>query len=204
MKYLFLILGVFFAKAQKDSIDHKLLFELNLSTDFSPKVEKQNPLVGFGLYYRYPLQDDVRLELGGEFKTGATIYHFQYGKNGGVYDVNSKGYFLDLGGRMVKDVTVKGKKLEWISALSINTMFFDGTGIPDDPIRETDNQNTTQIIVDAEAISSLQFGQGIRFWNKNVGFGLKANFTPYRLWYKSTVPNQFNIFSIEASILLKL
>ena len=204
MKYLLVILGVLFAKAQNEPADMKLLLEIGLSTDFSKNIETQNPAFGFGIWYRHPSEKNVRLELGGNFKTGNTIYNFTYDKDGNFYDVHSKGYILNLGGRMVHDFTIKNQKLEWISELTFNNFFFDGTGIPDDPIREPINNNTTVIVVDAETISSLQFGQGLRLWKGNIGFGIKAGFTPYRLWYKSTVPKQFNVFSAEATVSIKL
>lgn len=204
MKYLFLLLGLFFAKAQKDTVDHHLLLEIAISTDFSSKITQQNPAIGFGIWYRHPIDHDARLELGGNFRTGTAMYHFIYGKNGNFYEVNSKGYILNLGGRMVKEFTIKNQKVEWVSELTFNNLFFDGTGIPDDPIRETENENTVHIVIDAETISSIQFGQGIRIWKGNIGFGLKASFTPYRLLYKTTVPNQFNVFTIEAGLSVKL
>ena len=204
MKYLLVIFGVLFAKAQYEPVDMKLLLEVGLSTDFTKNIETQNPAFGFGIWYRHPSEHDVRLELGGNFKTGTTIYKFEYGKNGSFYDVNSKGFILNLGGRMIHDFTIKNQKLEWISELTFNNFFFDGTGIPDDPVREPINDNTIVIIVDAETISSLQFGQGLRFWSGNLGFGIKASFTPYRLWYKTTIPYQINVFSAEATLSIRL
>ena len=204
MKYLFFFFGVLFAKAQNEPADMKLLLEVGFSTDFSKNIEAKNPAFGFGIWYRHPSENHVRLELGGNFKAGTTIYKFQYGKNGSFYDVNSKGYILNLGGRMVHDFTIKNQKLEWISELTLNNFFFDGTGIPDDPIREPINENTTVIVIDAETISSLQFGQGLRLWKGNLGFGIKASFTPYRLWYKFTVPQQFNVFSAEGTVSIRL
>ena len=184
--------------------DYKLIFELGIISDNSRKISKPNPAFAFGVWCHYPAENDTRLELGGNFKSGSTIYNFDYGKNSNYYKVESKGCIVNLGGRLVKEFSIKNQKIEWLNELTLHTLFFDGTGIPDDLIRETENENTTVIVIDAESISTLQFGQGLRIWKKNVGFGVKASFTPYRLWYKTTVPNQFNVFSAEATISLKL
>ena len=190
MRFLFFLLSIITVNAQNrnDSINRRLLLEFTAATDFSSAITKQNGTFGFGIWYRYPMENDAILELGGNFQTGSTLYHFNYGKDGSVYQVGSKGYILNLGGRFVKNVTLKNKKVEWISELTFNTLFFDGTGIPDDPNREPTDPRTTHIVIDAEGISTLQFGQGLRVWHQNVGFGLKTNFAPYKLWYKSTVP----------------
>lgn len=204
MKILFLIMGVFFAKSQSTFPDQKILIELTIANDFSSRIDQQNPAFGIGFWYRHPIIDDARLELGGNFKMGEAKYHFIYGKNANFYEVNSIGYIFNLGARMVKEFSIKNQKLEWISELTLNSLIFDGAGIPDDPIREPENENTIHIVIDAEAISSIQFGQGIRIWKGNIGFGLKASFTPYRLLYKTTVPNRFNVFTIEAGLSVKL
>ncbi|PZU88674.1 MAG: hypothetical protein DI529_05615 [Chryseobacterium sp.] len=192
------------AQTQTESKDYKIIFELGIISDNSSKITKQNPAIAFGFWYRYPAEMDARLELGGNVKSGATIYNFDYGKNGNYYKIESKGYIFNLGGRLIKEFSIKNQKIEWISELTFNTLFVDGTGIPDEPIREPENENTTQIIIDAESISTLQFGQGLRIWKKNIGFGIKASVTPYKLWYKTTVPNQFNVFSAETTISIKL
>ena len=200
---LLALLGVH-AKAQNVEKDQKLMMELGINADFSPKIPTPNPAFGFGMWYRYPIQNDARLELGGNIKTGSVMYQFDYGKNGTIYQVNSKVFVFNLGGRLVKEFRIKNQNIEWISELTVSNLFFDGTGIPDDPIREPENPNTTVIVIDAESVSTLQFGQGLRIWKKNIGFGIKTSFAPYRLWYKTTVPSQFNVFSAEASIAIKL
>ena len=192
------------AQTQTESKDYKLIFELGIISDNSTRISQPNPAFAFGIWYRYPMEADARLELGGNLKSGATIYNFDYGKNGSFYKIESKAYTFSLGGRLVKQFSIKKQKIEWVSELTFNTLFVDGTGIPDDPVREPENENTTQIIIDAESISTLQFGQGLRIWKKNIGLGIKASITPYRLWYKTTVPNQFNVFSVEATISIKL
>lgn len=192
------------AQTQTESKDYKIIFELGIISDNSSKISKPNPAIAFGFWYRYPAEMDARLELGGNLKSGATIYNFDYGKNGSYYKIESKGYILNLGARLVKEFPIKNQKIEWANELTFNTLFVDGTGIPDDPIRKPENENTTQIIINAESISTLQFGQGLRIWKKNIGFGIKASITPYRLWYKTTVPNRFNVFSAEATISIKL
>jgi hypothetical protein len=199
MKLLFIFLGITLASAQTqtENKDYKIIFELGIISDNSSKISKPNPAIAFGFWYRYPAEMDARLELGGNLKSGATLYNFVYGKRGNYYPVEAKGYIFNLGGRLIKEFSIKNQKIEWVSELTFNTLFFDGTGIPDDPIREPENDNTTQIIIDAESISTLQFGQALRIWKGNIGFGIKASITPYRLWYKTTVPNQFNVFSAE-------
>lgn len=206
MKFLFIFLGIVLmnAQTQTETKDYKVIFELGIISDNSTKISQPNPAIAFGFWYRYPMKADARLELGGNLKSGATIYKFDYGKNGNNYKIESKGYILNLGGRLVKEFSIKNQKVEWISELTFNTLFVDGTGIPDDPIRKPENENTTQIIIDAESISTLQFGQGLRIWKGNIGLGIKASITPYGLWYKTTIPNQFNVFSAEATISIKL
>jgi len=206
MKLLFIFLGMIFINAQtpNDSKNYKIIFELGIISDNSPKISKPNPAFAFGVWYRYPTETDARLELGGNLKSGAAVYNFVYGKKGNFYPVESKGYILNLGGRLIKEFSIKNQKIEWISELTFNTLFFDGTGIPDDPIREPEDNTTIQIVIDAESISTLQFGQGLRIWKRNIGLGIKTSITPYRLWYKTTVPNQFNVFSAEATLSVKL
>lgn len=206
MKFLFIFLGIIGINAQVSTKqkDENWVLEFAVISDNSSKIVKPSPAFAFGLWYRYPIEDDARLEMGGNIKSGAAIYNFDYGKNGTQYFVDSKGYGWNLGLRLVKEFSIKNQKIEWLNELTLNTLFFDGTGIPDDPIREPENENTTVIVIDAESISTLQFGQGLRIWKKNIGFGAKVSFTPYRLWYKTTVPNQFNVFSAEATISLKL
>lgn len=206
MRFLFIFLGIIGMNAQipTEQKEHKLLLELGIVSDHSSKIAKPNPAFAFGIWYRYPMETDARLELGGNLKSGSSIYHFIYGKDGVDYSIESKGYVLNLGGRLVKKFSVKNQKIEWVSELTFNTLFFDGKGIPDDPIREPENKNSEQIIVDAESISTLQFGQGLRIWKGNLGFGIKGSFAPYRLLYKGTIPNQFNVFSAEATISVRL
>src|SRR6218665_306359 len=206
MRFLFIFLGIILVNAQPPTQrkDYKLIFELGIISDNSTKISTPNPAFAFGVWFQYPTENNARLELGGNLKSGTTIYNFDYGKNENYYSIQSKGYIFNLGGRLVKEFSIKNQKIEWVSELTFNTLFVDGTGIPDDPIREPESENTAQIIINAESISTLQFGQGLRIWKKNIGFGIKASITPYRLWYKTTVPNQFNVFSAEATISIKL
>ena len=111
MKILFLFLGLFCAQAQLTEKDQKLLFEVGISADFSSKIATRNPTIGIGAWYRYPLEADTRLELGGQFKNSAAIYKFDYGKNGIFYPVESKVTIVNLGGRMVKEFKIKNQKL---------------------------------------------------------------------------------------------
>lgn len=204
MKLFFILLCVYFTQAQNLEKDQKLLFELGISSDFSPNSQSRNPAFNFGVWYRYPMEDYSRLELGGQLKSSNNFYKFDYGKQGSIYPVDSKLIIINLGGRMVKEFKIKNQKIDWISELTLNLLFFDGTGIPDDPVRKPENENAKTIIIDAEGFSTLQFSQGLRIWKKNLGFGLKTSFAPYRLWYKKTVPTPFNIFSVEANIAIKL
>ncbi len=91
-----------------------------------------------------------------------------------------------------------------MSELTFSTLFFDLKDIPTDEPRESENLGTFQIAPDIESFSTMQVGQGLKIWKGRVGFGLKAYYAPYHLWSKNKVPNQFNIFSADASILLKL
>lgn len=204
MKLLFFLFGFALLNAQPPSQrkDHKIILELGIILENSSKISKNTPAFALGFWYQYSPEDNARLELGGNIKSGGTKYSFIYGKGGGNYPVESKTFILNLGGRLVKEFSIKNQKIEWISELTLNTLFFDGMGIPDDPI--TEDENSTQIIIDAESISTLQFGQGLRIWKRNIGFGIKASVSPYRFWYKTTVPNQFNIFSAEATVSIKL
>jgi hypothetical protein len=205
MRFLFIFLGGILMNAQPPTEykKYKLIFELGVISDNSSRISTPNPAFAFGVWCQYLTENDARLELGGNLKSGSTIYNFDYGKNGNYYQIESKGYIFNLGGRLIKEFSIKNQKIEWLSELTLNTLFVDGTGIPDDPIREPENDNSTQIIIDAESISTLQFGQGLRIWKRNIGFGIKASITPYRLWYKTTIPNQFNVFSAEATISIK-
>ncbi len=207
MKLLFMVLGFILINAQNETKtkDSKMIIELSSSNDYSSKISKQFPAFTVGVWYRYPKFDGARLELGGNFKFNPSVFEFTYGKEGNNYEVKSKGYFLNFGGRLVKEFRIKKQRIEWISELEISNFFFDGKRIPDDPFPKPENENTIYTkIGDVESISTLQLGQGLRIWRKNIGFGIKTNFTPYRLWYKTTIPNQFNVFSGEATISIKL
>lgn len=206
MKLLMIILGMISLKAQtkKDLRDPKFVIEAAVGYNQSRQILKNSGEVSLGFWYRYPMEDTARLELGGAIKSSSSIYQFEYGKEGVVYKIESKVYFLNLGGRLVKPFSILNQEVEWISELTFSTLFFDGKDIPNDEPRESENPDTIQIAPDVESFSTMQFGQGLRIWKGRVGFGLKAAYAPYSLWYKNKVPNQFNVFSAEASILLKL
>ena len=200
MKYLiFLFL---FSVCNSQEKREKWMVEFGTSMSFSNTITKTQPGVLVGFWYRYPIEDNARLELGANYRFGSGNPQFKYGKLDGIYNVETKEYVLNLGGRMVKEFRIGNQKIEWISELTFNSLFFDGKDIPDTPKPETD-ENTINIDFDVESISTLQFGQGLRIWKKNLGFGFKANYIPYQLWYKKTVPNDFNVFSTEASLFYK-
>ena len=206
MKLLMIILGMISLKAQtkKDFRDPKFVIEAAVGYNQSRQILKNSGAVSLGFWYRYPMEDAARLELGGAIKTSPSVYQFEYGKDGVVYKIESKVYFLNLGGRLVKPFSILNQEVEWISELTFSTLFFDGKDIPNDEPRESENSGTIQIAPDVESFSTMQFGQGLRIWRGRVGLGLKAAYAPYHLWYKNKVPNQFNVFSAEASVLLKL
>ncbi len=192
------------AQTKNDLRDRKFVVEAAVGYDQSNQILKNNGAASLGFWYRFPIEDAARLELGGAFKTSSSMYQFEYGKNEVVYTIESKVYFFNMGGRLIKPFSIQNQELEWISELTFSTLFFDGKDIPDDEPIEPENPNTIQIAADVESFSTLQFGQGLRIWKGKVGFGIKVSYAPYGLWYKNKLPNQFNVLSAEASVLLKL
>lgn len=206
MKLLFFLIGIIGMKAQTSSLiksKNKLLVEFSVCTDFSAQVSELHPAIGLGIWYRYPVEDGARLELGGNVKTGNNFYNFDYGKEGNNYHVTSKAVIINLGGRLIKEFSIRKQKVEWINELTFNTLIFEGKDIPNSSRQAPENSQSIGIVIDAESISTLQIGQGFRIWRRNMGIGIKANFAPYSLWYLDRVPNQFNVFSTEAMISLK-
>lgn len=181
----------------------KWLIEAGSYLNFSPAKTKKSPGVYIGYWYRYPIDENrTHAEIGGNFGYSSSLYDFNYGKRRMFYPVYSREYMVNLGARLVKEYYSGNNKIEWVTELSFHNLFFDGKGIPDEPDREED-ENTININVDTESVAALKLGQGIRFWRKNIGFGVQASYMPYRLWYKNTVPEGFNSFSVEAGIYFK-
>lgn len=203
MKYLFFLLVFSFFNAQE--MKKKWIIEVGGFQSFAKQKQSNQPGILLGIWRSSPFEENVRLELGGNFRLSSSNYNFKYKKLGETFDIETKEYVLNLGGRMIKEFKIKNQKIEWVSELSFNNIFFGGKDIPDNQQNETnENQVVLHTNFDSENLSTIQFGQGIRIWRKNIGFGIKTNFTPYRLWYKTTVPNQFNVFSAEATISIKL
>lgn len=181
----------------------KWLIEAGSYLNFSPAKTKQSPGFYIGSWYRFPGDETgIHLEIGGNFAYSSSVYDFDYGKRDRFYPVNSKEYMLNLGARMIQGYTSGKTRIEWVTELSFHNLFFDGKGIPDEP-REEEDENTIYVNVDAESVATVKIGQGIRFWRNNVGLGVQASYMPYRLWYKNTVPEGFNSFSVEAGIYFK-
>ncbi len=203
MKYLFFLLVFSFFNAQE--MKKKWIIEVGGFQSFSKQKQSNQPGILLGVWRSSPIEENVRLELGGNFRISSSNYNFKYKKLGETFDIETKEYVLNLGGRMIKEFKIKNQKIEWVSELSFNNIFFGGKDIPDNQQNETnENQVVLHTNFDSENLSTLQFGQGLRIWKGNIGFGIKASITPYKLWYKTTVPNQFNVFSTEATISIKL
>lgn len=205
MRYivLFFLFSVFCKAQDLPKKNKNWIVETGAFVNLSDKQIKTTPGVLIGFYYQFPSQDDVRLELGGNIKFSGSSYNFNYGKKGEVYQVNSNEFVVTLGGRMVKDFQIKNKKIDWISELSLNTFWFSGTGIPNNEQPKKSDDNTYVTYVDVESLSTLQFGQGFRVWFGNVGWSIKGNFVPYSMWYRKTLPEKFNVYSIETSVAFK-
>jgi len=203
MKYLFFLLVFSFFNAQE--MKKKWIIEVGGFQSFSKQKQSNQPGILLGVWRSSPIEENVRLELGGNFRISSSNYNFKYKKLGETFDIETKEYVLNLGGRMIKEFKIKNQKIEWVSELSFNNIFFGGKDISDNQQNETnENQVVLHTNFDSENLSTLQFGQGLRIWKGNIGFGIKASITPYKLWYKTTVPNQFNVFSTEATISIKL
>jgi len=203
MKYLLFLLVSSFLNAQE--MEKKWIIEMGGFQSFAKQKQSNQPGVLLGIWRSSPVEENLRLELGGNFRLSSSNYNFKYKKSGQTFDIETKEYVLNLGGRMIKEFKIKNQRIEWISELSFNNIFFGGKDIPDNQENETNvNQGVIRTNFDSENLSTLQFGQGLRIWKGNIGLGVKASITPYRLWYKITVPNQFNVFSAEATISIKL
>ncbi|AZA80452.1 hypothetical protein C1637_23035 [Chryseobacterium lactis] len=203
--YIFTLISIQVA-AQATEInneDKRSLIEAGSFFNFSPMKAKQIPGFYVGYWYRYPIDESkTHLEIGGNFNYSTSLYSFNYGKNGTLYPMQSKETIVNLGIRMVKEYPVKNNKIEWVSELSFHTLFLNGKDIPDSEPVKNDNDGIS-FNVDAESVSSLKFGQGIRFWKNNLGIGIQFSYMPYRLWYKTVVPKGFNTFSIETGLNFK-
>lgn len=203
MKYLFFLLISAFLNAQE--MQKKWTIEIGGFQTFARQKQSNQPGVLLGIWYNYPIEENLRLELGGNFRLSSSNFNLKYKKLSKTFDIETKEYVLNLGGRMIKEFKIKNQKTEWISELSFNNIFFGGKDIPDNQLNETiDNQVFILSNFDSENLSTFQFGQGLRIWEGNIGFGIKANLTPYGLLYKNTIQNQFNVFSVEATISIKL
>lgn len=203
MKILFLLLAFPFLNAQK--VNKKWIIEIGGFKSFAKQKQNSQPGVLLGIWRSSQVEENVRLELGGNFRLSSSTYNFKYKKLGETFDIETNEYVLNLGARMIKEFNIKNQKIEWVSELSFNNLFFGGKDIPHNQRNKTnENQLVLHINFDSENLSTLQLGQGLRIWKKNIGFGVKANITPYRLWYKTTISNQFNVFSPEATISIKL
>ncbi|WP_300671507.1 hypothetical protein [Soonwooa sp.] len=206
MKYLVFILLSSCLFGQSDSLKREkhLVFEVSPSFDFSNRIVKNNVGVSVGFWYRYPIEYDARLELGGSIKYTQAKYNFVYGKNGVFYDVNSDIVDWNLGARMVKNFKIKNKNIEWISELTIDNMFFDGKNIPDTPRTKPDDPNTIVINVDVESIASFRLAQGFRFWIGDFGIMPQVSYSPYSFWYRNKIPNRFEKLSVDLIFSVKL
>lgn len=186
--------------------DHRKrsLIEAGCYLNFSAEKVKQSPGFYIGYWYRYPVDETkTHLEIGGNFNISNSLYDFDYGKKGLFYRVHSQEFIVNLGARLVKSYPLRNNRIEWVSELSFHNLFFDGKGIPSDEPEQNDNQNTIHIDTKLESVASLKIGQGIRFWRKNIGLGIQASYMPYQLWYRNTVPKDFNSFSVETGIYFK-
>lgn len=176
------------------------LIEAGSFINFSSYKTRQNPGVYFGYWHRYPIDENkAHLELGLNFYYSNSMYDFEYGKKGQFYHIHNKEFLLNAGIRMVKEYPFRNRSIEWISELSLYNMFFNGKDIPDDEPENTDRK-TAYIHTGTESVGTLRIGQGIRFWKNNLGWGIQASCMPFTLWYKNTVPEKFNSFSVETSI----
>lgn len=168
---------------------------------------KNHPSPGFygGYWYRYLVDETrTRLEFGTNFGYSKSFYEFNYGKDGVLYPIRSEEFMWNFGARMIKEYSVKNNKIEWVTELSLHNLIFDDGDIPkEEPERTSENENTIYINTNTASFSSPKIGQGIRFWKNKAGIGVQASYLPYRLWYKQTAPEDFNSFSLEASLLFK-
>lgn len=168
---------------------------------------KTNQSVGFygGYWYRFPVDEtQTRLEFGTNVGYSKSFYQFNYGKDGFLYPIRSEEFIWNFGARMIKEYPLKNNKIEWVSELSLHTLFFNDGDIPkDESQKPSENDNTIYVDIPTAGFSSLKVGQGLRFWKNNVGIGVQASYLPYRLWYKQTAPEGFNSFSVETSLLFK-
>ena len=80
-------------QTKNDLRDRKFVLEAAVGYDQSNQILKNNGAASFGFWYRFPIEDAARLELGGAFKTSSSMYQFEYGKNEVVYTIESKVFF---------------------------------------------------------------------------------------------------------------
>lgn len=198
---LLFCVGLSAQDTKKGKNSESSLVEAGCYFNFNHYKKQQNPGFFAGYWYIYPTDETgTHLEIGGTFGYSKSLYDFNYGKDGQFYPVRSEEFILNLGTRLVKEYSWKSYKIEWVNELSFHNLFFSDKEIPEDePVREEDN-NTIYIDIHSTSVASLRIGEGIRFWKNNIGLGIQASYMPYRLWYKQTVPERFNSFSVELSL----
>lgn len=189
----------------KNNNSEKSLIEMGSFINFNKFKTKQNVGVYGGYWYRYPIdKTKTRLELGINFGYSKSFYEFNYGKDGVLYPIRSEEFIWNFGARMIKGYSLKNNTIEWVSELNFHALFFDEGDIPkDESQKEQRDDNIIYVDTHSASFSSLKIGQGIRFWRNNVGIGVGTSYLPYRLWYKHTVPEGFNSFSVETSLVFK-
>ena len=193
------------AQNMKNSNSEKSLIEMGSFINFNKFKTKQIVGVYGGYWYRYPIDETkTRLELGTNFGYSKSFYEFNYGKDGVLYPIRSEEFIWNFGARLIKGYSLKNNTIEWVSELNFHALFFDEGDIPkDESQKEQRDDNTIYVDTHSANFSSLKIGQGIRFWRNNVGIGVGVSYLPYRLWYKHTVPEGFNSFSVETSLVFK-
>lgn len=206
MKFLlFICLSIsLFGQNNIKTKEKHILVELSAGSDFSKRMINKDVVFGAGLWYRFPIEENARLELGGSFKYSKAKYQFVYGKNGIVYDVTSDIADWNLGGRMVKSFRIKNTSVEWVSELTLDNMFFDGKDIEDSPPPKSAGPTTYVVVVDVESIATLRLAQGIRFWIGDFAIMPRISYSPYGLLYRNTVPTSFNKVSVDIVFAIKL
>lgn len=184
----------------------KSLIEAGTFINFNKFKTEQSPGIYAGYWYRYPVDEThTRLELGTSFGYSNSFYQFNYGKDGILYPIRSEEFIWNIGAKMIKEYSLKNNSIEWVSELSLHSLFFNAGDIPRDegPKTNSENKNSIHIDTNTSSFSSLKIGQGIRFWQNKIGIGMQVSYLPYRLWYRHTAPEGFNSFSVEASLLFK-
>ena len=157
MKYLFLLLAFPFFNAQE--LNKKWIIEMGGFQSFSKQKQSNQPGVLLGVWRSSQVEENVRLELGGNFRLSSSNYNFKYKKSGETFDIETKEYVLNLGARMIKEFKIKNQKIEWVNELSFKNIFFGGKDIPDGQQNEAgENQVVLHTNFDSENLSTLQFG----------------------------------------------